>query len=88
MRKTYDFSKAKRGAAVEPSGKTRITIMLDTDVLDFFRKTGERQGIGYQTLINRTLRGVVDKKSIANDIEPPLTIAELRRVLREELKTG
>ena len=32
MRKHYDFSKAKRGAAISTSQKIRITIMLDDDV--------------------------------------------------------
>jgi uncharacterized protein (DUF4415 family) len=34
MKKEYDFSKGRRGAVVAPpSGKTRITIRLDDDVL-------------------------------------------------------
>ena len=85
MRKEYDFSKAKRAREVphlaklqaEAKGKTRITIMLDDFVIDAFRLLAEREGIGYQTLINRRLResleaGVLDEET-------------LRRVLREEL---
>ena len=37
MRKEYDFSKATRGAVVASPGKTRITIMLDDDLIEFFR---------------------------------------------------
>ena len=38
MKKEYDFSKGKRGAVVPvPPGKTRITIRLDDDVIDFCR---------------------------------------------------
>ncbi|MBU2809639.1 BrnA antitoxin family protein, partial [Acidithiobacillus ferrooxidans F221] len=38
MKAEYDFSQARRGAvAVEP-GKTRVTIRLDNDVLDWYRK--------------------------------------------------
>ena len=33
LRDEYDFSKAKRGAVVQSPGKTRITIMLDDDVI-------------------------------------------------------
>ncbi len=33
MRKEYDFSKGRRGAVVSSKGKTRITIMLDDDIL-------------------------------------------------------
>jgi hypothetical protein len=29
MKAEYDFSKAKRGAVIPPTGKTRITIFLD-----------------------------------------------------------
>ena len=88
MRKTYDFSKAKRGAIIKAPGKTRITIMLDSDLIDFFRNKGERQGVGYQTLINRALRRAIDSNTSTSDTDSPLTVAELRRVLREELKVG
>jgi predicted DNA binding CopG/RHH family protein len=88
MRKQYDFSKAKRAKDVphlaklqtEAKGKTRITMMLDNDLLVAFRAKAEAEGIGYQTLINRTLRqasgsGPVDEET-------------LRRILREELRAG
>lgn len=38
MKREYDFHKAKRGAVVSvPKGKTRITIRLDDEILDWFR---------------------------------------------------
>ena len=38
MRANYDFSQGKRGAIVQaPKGKTRITIRLDDDILNWFR---------------------------------------------------
>jgi len=37
-------------------GKTRITIMLDNDLLAAFRARAEAEGTGYQTLISRSLR--------------------------------
>jgi uncharacterized protein (DUF4415 family) len=38
MTSSDDFSKGKRGAIDPiPAGKTRITIRLDDDVLDWFR---------------------------------------------------
>ena len=81
MRNDYDFTEGKRGAVVPvTTGKTRITIMLDDDVLAFFREQAEAQGIGYQTLINAELRKAM---------QPPkgtaLTVASLRKVLKEEL---
>jgi uncharacterized protein (DUF4415 family) len=80
MRDEYDFSKGKRGAvAPVPGGKERITIRLDSDVLDWFRQQVEGAGGGsYQSLINAALRRHIEEAS------EPLE-ATLRRVLREEL---
>jgi hypothetical protein len=40
-----------------PSGKTRITIRLDNEILDWFRsKVGSSGGRGYQSMINAALR--------------------------------
>jgi uncharacterized protein (DUF4415 family) len=82
MRDEYDFSKGKRGAVIASPGKTRITIMLDDDIIEAFRAKAEDAGAGYQTLINAALRDVL---ATVNDKEKPLTVAALRRVLREEL---
>ena len=47
MRKEYDFSKAKRGAAVPlPKGKIEITIRLDDDILKWFKERVEKAGGG------------------------------------------
>ncbi len=81
MKKEYDFSKGKRGAIVTPaSGKTRITIRLDDDILAWFRETVQGAGGGnYQTLINDALREYLQEKK-----EPLEKV--VRRVVREELK--
>ena len=81
MKKEYDFSKGNRGAIVTPaSGKTRITIRLDDDILAWFRETVQGAGGGnYQTLINDALRGYLQEKK-----EPLEKV--VRRVVREELK--
>ena len=81
MRKEYDFSKAKRGAvAPPPKSKTRITIRLDQDILDWFKKQVEEAGGGnYQSLINSALREHMKQT------DEPLE-KTLRRVLREELR--
>jgi uncharacterized protein (DUF4415 family) len=80
MRREYDFTKAKRGPVVKAtSGKTRITIRLDSDVLDWFRGRVHAAGGGsYQTLINEALR-----RHVAQAREP--LEGTLRRVIREEL---
>ena len=81
MRKSYDFSKAKRGAVVPtPKGKTRITIRLDDDLVEWFKhRVHEAGGGNYQSLINTALREHVQRAD-----EPLEKI--LRRVLREELR--
>jgi len=81
MRKEYDFAKAKRGPAVPvPKGKTRITIRLDEDVIEWFKAQVEAAGGGnYQSLINTALREHI--RSTGEPLEKTL-----RRVLREELK--
>ena len=61
------------------NGKTRITIRIDTDVLDWFRSEVEAAGGGsYQTLLNRALREYIQsREQFSEDL--------LRRVIREEL---
>jgi uncharacterized protein (DUF4415 family) len=79
-RREVDFSRGRRGAVLPlPQGKTRITIRIDTDVLDWFRAEVERAGGGnYQTLVNDALREHVE--GTREDLE-----GTLRRVIREEL---
>lgn len=81
MRKEYDFSKAKRGPAVPvPTGKTRITIRLDDDIIEWFKAQVEAAGGGnYQSLINAALRDHLRRADESLE-------KTLRRVLREELK--
>ena len=86
MRKEYDFSKAKRGAVIPSPGKTRITIMLDDDLIEFFRSKAEAQGAGYQTMINSSLREMVAAAKAKRPDDRPVTVAVLRKVLREELE--
>jgi uncharacterized protein (DUF4415 family) len=79
MRKQYDFSQGRRGAILPPSsGKTRITIRLDHEVLDWFRAQVHARGGGsYQALINDALREHIEHQGLE---------ATLRRIVREELK--
>ncbi|MDH4048480.1 MAG: BrnA antitoxin family protein [Gammaproteobacteria bacterium] len=80
MRKSYDFSKAKRGAIVKPKGKTRITIYLDDEVIESYRQKGDKTGRGYQTLINDALRETLSNEQQAIDAKT------IRRIIREELE--
>jgi uncharacterized protein (DUF4415 family) len=88
MRREYDFKGARRAKDVPhlaklqaqaARGKTRITILLDADVVAAFRARAEREGRGYQTLINAALRAAIAPESA------PVTVEALRQVLREEL---
>lgn len=46
--------------------KSRITIYLDADIVAKVRELGEQDGAGYQTLINQTLRKIVDEMNAAD----------------------
>ena len=87
MKKEYDFSRGKRGriAAPEPEqrGKTRITIRIDEDVLDYFLKQADASGgaVGYQTLMNEALRQHAENKA-------PKLEDTLRRIFREEIRAA
>ena len=44
MNLNYDFSKARRGAVISPSGnKVRITIRLDKDIVEWFKLRWKNQ---------------------------------------------
>ena len=91
MRDEIDFSKGRRIRDVPElarfqdallKGKTRITIMLDNDVLEAFRARADAEGRGYQTAINAALRECLDADNA------PVTVATLRKELRKALKPG
>ena len=70
-----DVNRAEWQSAVRARvGKQRISIMLDTPVVEHYKAVaGER---GYQTLINDTLRRAVEGEHF---------VADMRSVIREEL---
>lgn len=80
MKREYDFSRGKRGPVVPASkGKSRITIRLDDEVVNWFRQQVDQAGGGnYQSLINGALRQHIRR------VQEPLETT-LRRVIREEL---
>ena len=79
MRDEYDFSKGRRGAAIVDPRKARITIWIDTVILEQFRRRAEKAGTGYQTMMNDALKNYLDAA------EQPVTEKTLRNVLREEM---
>lgn len=76
----YDFSKGRRGPVLQPPpGKTRITIRLDDDVLEWFREQADASGgASYQAMINQALREYMAERS------EPLE-DKIRRMVREEV---
>ncbi len=78
MKREYDFGKARRGPVVpRPPGKTRITIRLDTDIIEHFQEMVDRAGGGnYQTLINDALREYIRGARLEKIV---------RRAVREEV---
>ncbi len=81
MRPEYDMAHARRGPVVPPDPrKTRITIRLDTEILNWFRDQVEQAGRGsYQTEINEALREHIRRRKERLE-------ETLRRVVREELR--
>jgi len=79
--KEYDFDNVERGAVVKPRpGKTRITIRIDTDVLNWFRNQVHEAGGGnYQTLMNEALREYIR-------YQDDMFESVIRKVIREELQ--
>lgn len=73
-----DVGPSQFSAAVRAHlGKQRVSIMLDGEVVAFFKaKAGER---GYQTLINQALREAMRGAQIEQTI---------RQAIREELHAG
>lgn len=81
MSENFEFRGGGTRGALDPlpPGKTRITIRIDEDVLEWFREKIDRAGGGnYQTLMNAVLR-----EYMLREREPLETV--LRRVVREEL---
>ena len=76
-----DFSKGKRGPIIKPDPtKVRITIRLDADIIEHFKRLVHEAGGGnYQTLVNDALREHI--KAHDSSLEDAL-----RKVIREELK--
>jgi BrnA antitoxin of type II toxin-antitoxin system len=82
MKDEYDFSKGKRGAITSvPKTKTRITIRLDDEIIDWFRSEVNAQGGGnYQSLINGALKRYI-KEQQNQSLEEII-----RKVVREEMR--
>lgn len=76
-----EFQSAKRGPVIAPDpNKVRITIRLDGDIIEHFKRLVHDAGGGnYQTLINDALREHINKDD--RQLEK-----RLRKIIREELR--
>jgi uncharacterized protein (DUF4415 family) len=69
MRKEYDLKKMKFKPNPYASRlKKSITIRLDTDVLEYFKKLAETKNIPYQTLLNDFLRSCKDQNLVPETV--------------------
>lgn len=81
MKKEFDFSKAKRSEywkrmppleELDRHTKIRITIMLDLDILKFFKgRAGKPGAEPYQTQINTALREYIEGRKAAERDKGP-----------------
>ena len=65
MRAEYDFSKAKLNPYLKKLRK-QISIRIDIDTIDYFKKQAQETGIPYQNLINLYLSNCVSSKKTVN----------------------
>jgi metal-responsive CopG/Arc/MetJ family transcriptional regulator len=99
MKRAYDFGTGQRGAIDRPSpGKTRITIRLDNEIIEWFRSQVEAKGGGnYQTMINEALKeyirnpGAEIRDTVRNTLEEYLhrhrvTVEPARHDIEESAK--
>ncbi len=62
MRDEYDFSAGIKNPYAKKLKKSRVTINLDTIVIEYFKDLSEETMIPYQTLINMYLNHCATKK--------------------------
>lgn len=62
MKQEYDLAKLKsRKNPYARRLKQQLTLRLDPDVIAYFKKQSEENGIPYQTLINHYLRDCMEQ---------------------------
>lgn len=72
----------RAGRGPSAAVKVRITIRLDSEIIDWFRSRVEAKGGGsYQAMINNALRDVINQGGESLE-------KVLRRVIREELRNS
>jgi hypothetical protein len=85
MRKEYDFSNSERGKFYRPN-KVQKTLRLDADILEYYQSAADAKHVGYQTLINSTLRESMEHPHGLVDVE--VLRSELKSVVQSALKSA
>ena len=65
------------GGKAIPKGKVRVSLLLDADVVAYFKTRSQPVGKSYQSLINEALKASIRARGLETT---------LRRVIREELR--
>jgi predicted DNA binding CopG/RHH family protein len=65
MRKEYDFSNAKLNPYIKKLRK-QISLKIDIDTIEYFKKMAHETGIPYQNLINLYLSNCASRKKTIN----------------------
>ena len=65
MRNEYDFSKAKPNPYIKKL-RRMISIRIDIDTIEYFKKQADETGIPYQNLINLYLSSCASNKKKIN----------------------
>ena len=61
----------------------RITTFIDGDTLLKLKRLGQRQKLGYQTILNQILRNAVSEQPEGST---KILLAEIKKIIREELR--
>ena len=61
MKKEYDFSKSVKNPYIKKL-KRQISIRIENETVDYFKKLASDSGIPYQNLMNMFLRECAEKK--------------------------
>ena len=65
MRNEYDFSKATLNPYIKKLRK-QISIRIDIDTIEYFKRQAQKTGISYQNLINLYLSSCASNKKTIN----------------------
>ncbi len=62
MKSEYDFSKGERGKFFRRDAVFEMPVYLEPDVMTYFTTRANAEGIALDTLLNRVLRGRMEKE--------------------------